>query len=1324
MRPSNGSSTPITSKVLDQALLSLAEDSSLWQIPLQEALERITEVVARALKAKRTSIWKMLEQLHAMEVIDLYESTPDRHTQGQRLLVSENPGYFTALQQGRIIDAMDARQDYRTRELTESYLEPHAIDAMLNASLWIAGETHGVLCIEQVGSQRLWTDAEKRFAVSIADLVSQLLVFDQTRQNVNRYEAILDNMPAVAYRCSPDLNCKMEYIGGTIEALTGFPREEFTRDDGRNYISIIHPGDRPHVQEVVRSALENQDSFVVDYRILRQNGEIRWLQEQGRANYDTQGKPVSIDGVISDITERHNIESQLREVSANQQAVLDASNYSVISTDLEGTITGFNKAAERMLGYSAEELIGKATPAIFHDINEVAQRAEELSQELGQEVKPGFDVFVLNARQTGKAEDREWTYIRKDGSRFPCFLSVTAILAADGTHYGYLGVGADISERKTALEALKNSQKQLAQAQAIAHLGYWDLDLTTGKAIWSDEEYRLLGYEPGEVESIPDNLIARLHPDDRDITLKTINACLDPEGSGSYEVTFRVILPDQTERILLEKGEVSFDDQGTPFHMFGTTLDITERTRAEDSIRASENRYRALFEASGDSIFVMREDHFVDCNDQTLQMFGCSYDQIIGETPVRFSPKFQPDGRPSMEAALEKIEAAFKGEVQQFEWQHLRYDGTPFEAEVTLTFVEINGQPNLLATVRDITKRKKSEAELKKSRQQLLERNESLRLINQLSAELHGELDIDAIAQKTLDILLTIESQPQIAFYVLDPLENLLRLKTHSGFDKETTTAGKLLPLEGSLSGTALKKTEILTTSDIMNDPRLEPDMKQRLVNLGYHSAVVIPLIFNQRPLGTINMVFSEEHPFKDTELNTLSAIGTTVSLAMANARQLRDFEHQAQHDSLTGLANRSLLHKRFKKLIKSDQGALAPISTLMLMDLDRFKDINDTLGHHVGDLLLRQISLRLKAVLGERKGLVARLGGDEFTLLLSNVSDLGEIKVVSEEIQNDLSQPYVINNMMLEVGVSIGIALYPRDGRDSHELLRSADVAMYQAKKNKTGVEYYDQSQDSHSVERLAIMNDLNSAIRDNQLVLHYQPKVDIRNQDIIGFEALVRWQHPELGLLMPDDFIPFAEISDTIFRLTQKVMELALQQQRKWRDQGKNYSVAINLSARNLHDNRCVDVLKSLLHEYQTDPGLLELEITETALMQDPEHAISLLSEISDLGVQLSVDDFGTGYSSLAYLKRLPINALKIDRTFVKDMVDNEQDSIIVRSTVGLAQNLGLKVIAEGVEEEKSLILLSGMGCDQAQGYYICKPMPWDKIDEWIEFHQSWKK
>jgi diguanylate cyclase (GGDEF)-like protein/PAS domain S-box-containing protein len=693
-------------------------------------------------------------------------------------------------------------------------------------------------------------------------------------------------------------------------------------------------------------------------------------------------------------------EQEVEKLSAWQEAVLDSADYSIISTDVNGLVVSFNSAASRMLGYRAEEMIGKQTPAIVHDAAEVVQRAKELSAELGRVVEPGFEVFVTKA-QAGIVEERECTYVRKNGSRFPVRLSVTPIYGARGKVSGFLGVASD----------------------------------------------------------------------------------------------------------------------------------LTESRRVESNLKESEARYRSLFEGAADSIFLMQGEQFIECNSATLQMFACSRWQIIGQPPYRFSPELQPDGRASKDKALEKITAALRGESQFFEWQHSRLDGTPFDAEVSLNVIEVGGKPHIQATVRDISERKEAEKRL----------------------------------------------------------------------------------------------------------------------------------------------------------------------------------HHMALHDPLTGLLNRYALHQELERNFKRQDEIKG---ALMLIDLDRFKEINDTLGHHIGDKILQEIGRLLQGCLSDYQVLVCRLGGDEFTVFINDVDDRLELDKIAHQLKMAIRHPYEIDSIKLEIDSSIGIAIYPQHGNDNHALLRSADVAMYNAKSNGSGSAFYDAASDRHTPERLAIIAELGSAVRENQLCLHYQPKFDLQQKRISGFEALLRWQHPRMGLLYPDSFIPLAEVSDVIHPLTLAVLRLAFAQQQVWQQEGLNFKVAVNLSARNLLDDRCVEELRDLLQQSGLAPAQLEIEITESALMHDPEGAIARLKKIAALGVELSIDDFGTGYSSLAYLRRLPIQTLKIDKVFVKNMCNNPQDEQIVRSTIGLAHTLNLKVVAEGVEDADTLQLLARMGCDFAQGYYISRPMAWSNM------------
>src|SRR5690606_1050587 len=353
-------------------------------------------------------------------------------------------------------------------------------------------------------------------------------------------------------------------------------------------------------------------------------------------------------------------------------------------------------------------------------------------------------------------------------------------------------------------------------------------------------------------------------------------------------------------------------------------------------------------------------------------------------------------------------------------------------------------------------------------------------------------------------------------------------------------------------------------------------------------------------------------------------------------------------------LFNRTVLHARFPDHVGTSKSA-----ALMLLDLDRFKEINDTLGHNIGDDVLRQVAQRLGQDLCDRSALLCRLGGDEFAVLVSDRTlDRDRALTLGHEILASLQKPFFISGMKLEIGASVGVALYPMHGYNSHALLRSADVAMYDAKRQRAGVRLYDPRLDLHTPERLSLMADLGSGINDGELLLHYQPKLDLHLHKVIACEALVRWQHPQQGLLSPDRFIPLAEMSEAIHALTARVIADACRQQQQWRSQGIDLTVAVNLSARNLLDDRIVEQIERMLIEYALPPHALELEITETALMHDPKRAASLLDRLAGLGVRVAVDDFGTGYSSLAYLRRLPLNSLKIDRAFISEMLDKPQD------------------------------------------------------------------
>jgi len=426
-----------------------------------------------------------------------------------------------------------------------------------------------------------------------------------------------------------------------------------------------------------------------------------------------------------------------------------------------------------------------------------------------------------------------------------------------------------------------------------------------------------------------------------------------------------------------------------------------------------------------------------------------------------------------------------------------------------------------------------------------------------------------------------------------------------------------------------------------------------------------------------------------------------------------RALQHQAQHDALTGLPNRLLLADRFAQALAPAAQVESPTG-LLLIDLDRFKDINDSLGHHVGDALLIQVAGRLTAAL-RVTDTVARLGGDEFAVLLPQVDGMSGALVAAEKIRAALEPPFSVGGVELSVEASIGAVTSDQHGTDSVELLQRADIAMYAAKRKGGRAVAFSPADQTSSSARLSLLGELRGALTAGELVLHYQPKIGLTDGELCGVEALVRWQHPRLGLLPPVEFLPAAEHTGLINPLTRYVLDAALAQGRRWIDQGRPLCIAVNLSARNLLQDDLADQVGALLTRHGVPAELLQLELTESAIMVEPDRARERLGELAALGVQISLDDFGAGYTSLGQLKDLPISQLKVDRSFIATMAQDPSSALIVQSIVDLGHHLGLTTIAEGVETAADVEALRRYGCDAAQGYYLSRPIPAAALDQW---------
>ena len=512
--------------------------------------------------------------------------------------------------------------------------------------------------------------------------------------------------------------------------------------------------------------------------------------------------------------------------------------------------------------------------------------------------------------------------------------------------------------------------------------------------------------------------------------------------------------------------------------------------------------------------------------------------------------------------------------------------------------------------------------------------------------------------------------------------------------------------------------TESLSVSllDLGTSVRVSPShpdesVRARLQDEGWRDCLAAPLLTNGEARGII-CAYNRTglQGFETGEMAVLEALARELSGALEKADLVEEVLHQALHDALTGLPNRTLFHQRVQRALTSAKASGAS-AAVMLIDLNRFKEVNDTLGHHNGDLLLQDFSRRLQNSL--RQGdTVARLGGDEFAIVIPNVNGPAGAQRVVARIMRAIDEPFALHDLTLDVDAAIGVALYPDHGSDPATLLQKADVAMYAAKGTLGGYELYSAANDRYNPRRLALVSELRSAASRGELAVHYQPKSDLRSGRVTGVEALLRWHHPRHGPVSPDEFIPIAEQTGSIRVLTSFVLEEALTQCGKWRRAGLDLDIAVNLSVCSLLDTDLPDEIARLLRETAVPAACLTLELTESSMMSDPVRTADVLGRLHSLGAQISIDDYGTGYSSLSYLRRLPVDEMKIDKSFVMSMGVEDNDDVIVRSTVDLGHNLGLRVVAEGVEDAACWARLAALGCDSAQGFWLSHPIPADEV------------
>jgi diguanylate cyclase (GGDEF)-like protein/PAS domain S-box-containing protein len=717
-------------------------------------------------------------------------------------------------------------------------------------------------------------------------------------------------------------------------------------------------------------------------------------------------------------------------------------------------------------------------------------------------------------------------------------------------------------------------------------------------------------------------------------------------------------------RLIAWSNNCALDANGEVEFVIPTGIDITDHQQAIDDLKHSEEQKHLLLNSTAEAIYGVSVDGVCEfVNDACLKMLG--YEKpadLVGKNMHALIHHTYPDGRPYPKESCHVRLSTLKGEMTHIEDEvHWRSDGTSFPVEYwSRPIFKNNNLVGAVVTFIDISERKKVEEQL---------------------------LKLSSAIEQTADAISITDARGVIE-YVNPAFENI------TGYSS------------GQIIG---KKPDILKSGE-HGDEFYRRVWKELTAGRVFNDVFV-----NKRNDGSMYYEEKTITPILNSENEITHFISTSRDIT-GRVETEKQLHHIAHHDVLTDLPNRVLFLDRLKQALARARWHGRTVAVLFL-DVDRFKNINDTLGHESGDMLLRQFSRRLTSCLRERDT-IARFGGDEFVILLDDIARMSDVEVLAQKILDKLVSPIVVNDNKLHVTASIGISLFPEDGEDSSTLLRHADLAMYRAKDDgRNSYEFYSSEMTAHAFERLNLENSLRQALEQQQYVIFYQPQINVLTGSVVGVEALLRWRHPELGLVTPDSFIPVLEETGLIVPVGGWVLHTACEQLARWRQQGfTSLKLSVNLSNRQFCSADLGTVIKSVLAKNKIPHELLELEITESMMMSNEPLASALFEELVALGVQLSIDDFGTGYSSLSYLTKLSIDTLKIDRSFIVDVLSNEDDAAIAEAIVRLGQSLRLNLVAEGVETEQQLRFLESIDCHVMQGYLFCRPVPAEDIPDFI--------
>lgn len=1182
-------------------------------------------------------------------------------------------------------------------------------------------------------------------------------------------QRLIDAMPGIVFQADNDAGWSMRYLSAGCYLLTGYqPAELLNPHTLASYNTIAHPEDLPQVLDSIQQAVDLHQAYEVEYRILTRSGEEKWVWEKGSPIVDSQGAIAGIEGFVTDITPLKQSEAALRQVEQALEAredllelVLDSIPQPLFWKHSRGHYLGCNRAFSEVMGLAdPADIVGSTDDDLpYPNREEASYRAARDRLVMSQGV---VDLHAIEP-QTFPSGHQGWV----DCSRLP-------MRDPEGRVMGVLCTFEDVTGQIADQQRLKHREQVLAtlaeiQRQLLAWQWGWqeppmtEIFAALGKISGASRVYyyELQGdYEPQtgyeSRREVTLSLVQRVEwsapgvPSTADDPrLQTLP--IDPLFADWYasleqrqiinlvEADFsdlqRQVLaspPSHVKSLLLLplmiqdqlQGVMGFSNCLAPQPWNEAEIDLLrvvtadialalERRRTELSLKRAEAKYRSIFENAVEGMFQSTpQGQYLTVNPMLARLYGYDspQDLIQNLTNINQQLYVQPGRRQEFGNLIWA-----NGSVLGFESEIYRKDGAVIwiSESARAIYDDRNQLIGYEGTVEDITDRKRGEAAI-------LRRDRLLQGVAEASQCLLTTTDVHQAIPQVLARLGEAATADRAYVYTHHPhsVTGEPAMTLCYEWTTPTTTAGIGQPHWHDQSYRELgveRWHQVLQQGQSICalTRHLPPAEQAVLLRDDILSLLMVPIFIDGDLWGYIGFdACRQEWEWSASDESILVAVAASLGGALKRQQTEAQMCYQVYHDTLTGLPNRTFFDQHLPQAIARTSQAEQMLAVVFL-DLDHFKTINDTLSHAVGDLLLQQVTQRMSTAL-RAEDIVARWGGDEFTLILPNLASAGDAAKVARRIADQLTPPFFLHNHELHVTASLGIALFPQDGQDMTTLLQNADAAMYRAKQQgRNNYQFYTQSLSAESAQRLKLETFLHHALGRNEFVLHYQPQVNVATGEVMQIEALLRWQHPSLGLVSPGEFIPLAEENGLIVPIGEWVMRTACSQVMAWAHQGLPLvNLAVNLSARQLQHPNLVRVVCAVLRETGLPATSLELEITETAAMADMAASIRRLQDLRQLGVKISMDDFGTGYSCLSHLKQFPLDGLKIDRAFVKDLPHSPVDQAMVNAIIAMAQGLSLSLVAEGVETTAQALCLQGLGCTGMQGYLFGRPQPAEAV------------